>query len=184
MNQLIKKQQGSVLLISLVLMLALTTMGISTMRGALVNEKVANQTQDIHIANDSAESALRVAERALLSSTNLSPAGLYTSYGETISVPDVYDWSGATQIDNSSIDLSSSSGFDSKAYAAGGKYELPKYYIEAFGLGSGDLTRGHSTPSEYTDALKTAYYRIIARGVGLSGKNAVMLEETIIVGTQ
>ncbi|MBV1930328.1 MAG: hypothetical protein KUG71_01325 [Porticoccaceae bacterium] len=56
------KQAGAVLLLSLILLLALTAIGISTMQGTVFEEKMAGNTRDWNFAYQAGENALRDGE--------------------------------------------------------------------------------------------------------------------------
>lgn len=57
-----KTQQGAVLIFGLILLLALTLIGISSMQGSVFNEKMAGNSRDRNFAFQAAESALRDGE--------------------------------------------------------------------------------------------------------------------------
>ncbi len=56
------KQKGAVLVFGLILLLALTLIGISTMQGSVFDEKMAGNAKDKNFAFQAAESALRGGE--------------------------------------------------------------------------------------------------------------------------
>ncbi len=64
-------QKGAVLFLSLILLLALTAIGISTMQGSVFEEKMAGNTRDWNFAYQAAESALRSGELWLDDSNSL-----------------------------------------------------------------------------------------------------------------
>lgn len=57
-----KRQQGAALLVSLVLLVALSLLGISAMQGTIMQERMSVNQRDIEIAFNNAESALRGGE--------------------------------------------------------------------------------------------------------------------------
>ncbi len=61
------KQQGSVLIISLVLLLVLTILGISSMDNTIMEEKMAGNLYQSNVAFQNAEMALRFAEADIMS---------------------------------------------------------------------------------------------------------------------
>jgi type IV pilus assembly protein PilX len=63
-------QQGSVLVISLILLLVMTLLGLSAMQNSVMEEMMAGNTRDKHLAFQSAEAALRDAENRILSYTS------------------------------------------------------------------------------------------------------------------
>jgi len=62
-------QQGAVLVISLILLLILTLLGVTSMSSSNLEEKMAGNLRDKEIAFQSAEAALREAERIIESTT-------------------------------------------------------------------------------------------------------------------
>lgn len=79
----IEGQQGAVLLLSMVLMLALTVIGVSSMQGTIFDEKMAGNSRDVNLAFQAAESGLRNGELWLFDQTsapvadNTASAGVY-----------------------------------------------------------------------------------------------------------
>lgn len=61
------RQRGMVLLVALILLLLATLLGVSGMRGILLQEKMSANSYDRTLAYQSSEAALRAAERELLS---------------------------------------------------------------------------------------------------------------------
>ena len=56
-------QSGSVLVISLIIMLVLTMLGVSGMKSAVLEEKMAGNVRDTQLAFQAAEATLREAEK-------------------------------------------------------------------------------------------------------------------------
>lgn len=59
------KQQGVVLIVSLMLLVVITLLGISGMRNTTLDERMAGNMRDLQLAFYSAESALREAEQQI-----------------------------------------------------------------------------------------------------------------------
>ena len=59
-------QQGTVLVIALIMLVLLTIVGIGAMRGTLLAERMAGNTRDLHRAMHAAELGLREAEMRIL----------------------------------------------------------------------------------------------------------------------
>ena len=62
---ILRRQQGVILIVSLVMLLALTAIGINLSTGSLLQERMANNTRQSSLARLNAESALREAESRL-----------------------------------------------------------------------------------------------------------------------
>ncbi len=86
-------QAGVVLVVSLIILLLLTLIGLSAMQSTALEEKMAGNFQDKNLAFQAAESALRVAEDSLKppmvfpTFTNAGTGGFYTET-PTISLAD------------------------------------------------------------------------------------------------
>ena len=65
-NPTIKQQQGAVLVVSLIMLLVMTLIGISSMRTTVLEEKMASNYRDSNIAFQAAEAALLDAEKDIL----------------------------------------------------------------------------------------------------------------------
>lgn len=70
-TQSIQRQQGAVLILTLILLIVLTLLGVTAMRTASFEERMAYNSQDTNLAFQSAESAVREAERRINAETAL-----------------------------------------------------------------------------------------------------------------
>lgn len=59
------QQRGTVLLVAMIMLLVMTLLGINSMRGTALEERMAGNWRDQNIALQAAEAALRGAERSL-----------------------------------------------------------------------------------------------------------------------
>ena len=131
-------------------MVVLSLLVISSMRGALLEEKMSGNARDADLAFQSAEAALRAGEQVLNAATPpvFAATGAYLSVG---SRADTY-WLSTHNWTTSSI-----------AYATvpTGAAAAPRYVIEELPAVAGV---GFSKKSGVIP--ETGYYRVIARGVG------------------
>lgn len=169
---------------SIVMLAALSILGLSSMRTALTEEKISQSIQDLHIATEAAESALRHGQRQLKTAYQKKFQDGFSSTHELGSVPpNLGDWENDIyqlvisdlQVDRSSKALDS----DAKVSAW-----LPKYRLEEFFLPGNELDSGGPTSAEEKGPRSTSYFRVIARGLGLDGRNEVMLESVVIEQTR
>ncbi len=179
-----KHQKGNILFMSIVLLAALSILGLSSMRTALTEEKIAQSIQDLHIATEAAESALRHGQRQLKTAYQKAFQDGFTATHELGSVPpNLGDWENniyqlaisEMTVDRTSIALDS----DTKVAAW-----MPRYRLEEFFLPGNELDSGGSISAEEKGPRSTSYFRVIARGLGLDGKNEVMLESVVIEQTR
>lgn len=177
-----KHQQGSILLISLVLMSVLTLLGLSTMRTAFTGEKISGHIQDLHLANESAESALRRGQRSIRQKDPLAYPSLHDTTVDNLEAtsanlvepPDLKDWEVRyTVVSQAEMQI----GSNETAVTA---LPRPRYKLELFNKECPTLDTG-ATFSEEEDCNRgKRFYRIFGRGLGRSGENQVILQSLLI----
>ncbi len=164
------KQDGAALLVCLVLLVLLTLMGLTTMKSALVQERMSGGSADKTLAFEAAELALRDAERyvnASLTSTSAftegCSAGLCLPPADGSALAETVDWNGT---------LPGTYGDGTGAAALGGVARQPRYLIELLP----DMTPplGNSVGAE----LKGTPFRITALGFGKQANTRVLLQST------
>ena len=74
-NLTYKKQQGAILIVALIMLLLLTIIGLSSMRGTSLQENMTGNMRDSNLALQAAEAALRKGEQIV---RNESPSALDT----------------------------------------------------------------------------------------------------------
>lgn len=153
------RQRGAILIISLVVLLVMTIIGVTAMQGTVLEEKMAGGLRDKSIAFQAAEAALRDAENALSAAVlpTFGSNGWHTWTGG--SIWRTLDWSD----DNLTADYS---GPTLSNVAA-----VPRYIVEETLPVAGS---GGSLEAGLTQSID--YYRITARGVGGSSNAVVMLQ--------
>ena len=165
-----RRQQGAVLIVSLVFMLLLTIVSVASMKSATLQERMAGNSKDINLAFQAAEAALRDGE-SLLAQVSVGPFD--GSNGLYLSCPDPSDSKQACQ--EPDWEEANSSGW--KIVTAGTVSDVsrqPEYIIEEMVSVSG--------ASEALDSdlpvVSEGYYRITARGYGASDRSMVVLSTT------
>jgi len=169
------RQQGVVLIISLIILMVMTLIGVTTMQSTTLQERMAGNTRQRNLAFQAGEAGLRAGETLLQGATlpafgsDLDP-GLLDPWVDPTSDPalttssDVatywmaYDWTDTgSQNYGGTLDDTLSS--------------QPRYVIEHLfdkpGAGSLDATRPGAPES---------WYRVTARGVGGTGNAVVILQ--------
>ena len=170
------KQKGSVLILSLIILVILTILGVSSMNSSSLQEKMSGNFRDREVAFQAAEMALAYAENyvnSTVNSANLGNAnGLYeqgngptsrnafTGNGGTIS-----DWWTGTDSINLPTNISE-------------VRTAPRFTIEAREeVGSNDGTDINITSyGESTGGGLITSFRVTARGTGLSDNTIVILQ--------
>lgn len=164
------RQRGAVLLVCMVILLLLTLMGLTTMKSALLQERMSGGAADKALAFESAELALRDAERYVETGlTSVSPfatgcsAGLCLPPLDGSALADTIDW------DSSKAAVY---GAGTGAQALAGVAKQPRFIIELLPDMSPPL--GNSVGAE----LKGTPFRITVIGYGRQARTRAMLQTT------
>lgn len=165
------KQQGAVLVISLILLFVMTGLVVASVNSTRYEERMAGATRDMNYSFQAAESALIDAENYLASAILPPFNGANGLYQASTSGDDLYE-DGTLDWDTSG-DCVTYSGT-----AIPGLYTQPCYYIEELNVvlvggtpGGGSITIGQGAPPN-----TTAYYRVTARGLGLNENSETILQ--------
>lgn len=164
-------QTGAALAISLLILLMMTLIGVNSMRGTVLQERMASNTKDRNQAFQAAETALREAETYLQNIVTIGAfdgtAGLFS---DTQAEPDLLTYatwtSNATSIEASVVP---------------GSVSRPRYFIKQKSLITG--TEGAMNMSGYGDnkgSGDVTTFLITARGVGASQDDDGATTEVIL----
>lgn len=160
-------QRGVVLVISLLLLLVLTLIGVAATRSTTLEERMTANQRDREVAFQAAEAALRDGESALqaaapgqFNNTN----GLYDQSTMSFS-----NWTGADWSDTGTGTIVYSGTLNPAPMSA------PRYYLVQ--TTSTAAATGQSLAADQPTTGSTIY-QVIARGVGLSGNTVVVLESS------
>ena len=164
------RQRGSTLVISLMILIVMTLIGVTGIASSTLEEKMAGNTRDQALAFQAAEAALRDGEQywtdivSLAAAFNGANAGLYPADER----PDVLDedtW------DNS------------RAYsgAIDGVKQQPRYIIELLGQIQTDTDDLNIGGYGETSGLATPFVaRVTARAVGGTNNTVVILQSNVL----
>jgi type IV pilus assembly protein PilX len=158
-----------VLIIALVLLLVLTVLGVTGMRSAFLEERMTGNTQDLNIAFEASEAALRNGE-ATLRQPDLADfddtAGLYQPAAPT-SAPlwETVDWNDGHAV-REYTGLDSAPGNLARADA--------RYFIEELPR----ITSPGESLAADTAVDEAGFYRVTARATGAGSVATVMLQTT------
>ena len=170
------KQKGSVLILSIIILVVLTMLGVSSMNSSSLQEKMTGNFRDREIAFQAAEMALAYAENYVssdINTANLGNAnGLYEQ-GDGPSSRNAFTGNGGSIPDwwtgTNSIDLPTN---------ISEVRTQPRFTIEAreeVGTDSGTDINITSYGESTGGGLITSF-RVTARGTGLSDKTVVILQ--------
>jgi type IV pilus assembly protein PilX len=165
-------QSGSVLIISLIVMLVLTILGVSGMKSAVLEEKMAGNVRDTQLAFQAAEATLREAEKYIddniVSVTNFDTDGGDGLYDKSQhKLWNNIDWDSSDSIEYSSFDTN---------YSVNAP---PRFIIEHLATKQDNLdTLNLDNYGQGTGAGRVEMFLITARATGSSGNNVVLLQST------
>ncbi|EIK47084.1 hypothetical protein O59_001105 [Cellvibrio sp. BR] len=192
----IKQQTGAVLIVGLVLLLILTVIGLASIRGSDLQERMAGNMRDRNIAFQASEAALREGENILdpldfpvlpsftgsvigywpdlNKSSNYSPSLLgswpYIEGSTTVRGLRPTIWT-AAQWEANSVQLDEDT--------ISGLTEQPRYTIEKVIVTGLAASQGSGVDHESVEKLQDAeFYRITSRGLGLTADAEVILQST------
>ncbi|MDT8403753.1 pilus assembly protein [Sulfuriflexus sp.] len=165
-----RQQQGAVLIISMIILLLLTILGVTSMQGTNLEERMAGNMRDRHVAFESAEATLAEAEAfldtiAVTSAFRDNTAGLYD--GTYLDLWKTVDWADATKY-RSAANITTSHGVST----------APKYIIEYISEPS-STSESKTNLDNYGGTSAgggVALFRITVRGTGGSDNSVVFLQ--------
>lgn len=170
------RQQGVILVIGLIVLLVMTLIGLSAARSTLLEERMSGSNTDQNIAFQAAEAALRTGELTLQAPVlpNFDGTGGRYRALEYVSPGQAPYWK--------QWQASEASSWNANAIAYTGMTGAPgvlsqasaRYYIEEFPLvyGLGESLAADAAVDEL------GFYRITARGVGISGTTSAIVQST------
>lgn len=172
---LLTQQRGAVLVISMIILLILTMLGVTSMRSTSLEERMAGNARDRHIAFEAAESALIDAENFLETVATTGDFdldgtdGLYNDDASLTDIETYVDWAGGNPAKGfaTANNIGSSEGLATS----------PKYVIQFISSFGTDVDR--SNLNNYGQGIgggKTGLFRITARGTGSSNNSIVFLQ--------
>ena len=154
-------QKGSVLLVSLIMLLLLTLVAVAGMQGTILQERMTGNLRDRGLAFQAAEAALREAEDFLEGGPG---ANFNNANG-------LYEINNASRPDWDTRNTNDGSGAIEYTGNFTGVADQPKYYIEEIAT-----LQPAGTETETGVALPpVSYYRITAFGFGGSANTSVVL---------
>jgi len=167
MNYAIEKQQGVALVVSMIILISLTMLGLTAIQRTTVDLAMAGNQREIGLMFQAAEVGLVKAEDFVEASTTNADfddtsLGLYTvaASDPNYSNPDYFDgptWSASSQVAATTLDA----------------YEQPRYMIEYLGDRSQNplaaINIGGYGTQQTGDTV--SIYRSTSRGAGLTGNS-------------
>lgn len=168
------RQKGAVLIVGLIMLLLLTIIGLASIRGSELQERMAGNTRDKNLAFQAAEAGVRAGETFLAQATlpAFSGSGLYQDLNKVGSAtPTPSAWS-ASQWTTNSIKLPSGT--------LKGLTDQPRYVIEKIIVAAAAANPGSGADIESLDKMggSSEYYRVTSRGLGGTANAEVIIQST------
>lgn len=177
-NRLGHSQGGVVLLVGMVMVLLMTIVGLSAIRGTGMQEQMAGNMRDLNLAFQATEAALREGEAAIsdnLGNFDASVNGFYLNLSHPDSDPafsDMAHWGKNDWLSNRSVVAASVGDGD------GLLADTPRYVVEELSYecdsGSG-VNWGGGANSQ------SIIHRVTSRGVGGTENSVAVLQSTYIL---
>jgi type IV pilus assembly protein PilX len=167
------RQQGIVMVVSLLFLLILTIIGVTAMNSSTLEERMSGNLRDRNLAFQAAESALRAGEIALRATLVNPPTAAYgctDKYVCPLLTSDLSSgasaWNGDRAVEVTGTTLA-------------GVASSPKYIIEVI-TPVPQVKAGYllAPGSSLTAANAECYYRITARGIGGAASTTAVLQST------
>lgn len=171
-NQPVHRERGAVLIIGLIMLLLLTIIGISSIQGTDLQERMAGNSRDHNIAFQASEAAIRSAEN-YLSRASIAPYANGAGYYKDLTGP------------NSPV-LWTEQNWGAKSVALPanslkGVSEQPKYAIEQMEISISPGNYGSAVDQQSLDSMaEREVYRITARGLGSTKDSEALIQTTFI----
>jgi type IV pilus assembly protein PilX len=167
------RENGVVLIVALLIVLLAGILSLAAIRGSGLQEAMAGNMRNHNLAFQAAESALREGEN-FINNTNPLPAfnGLNGRYAERAPQNSVLLFTAANWTDPGMVVIPP---LNLEAVTT-----QPTYVIEALisDRNKEKLLAGHGTDANSPD-LGADYYRVTARGVGLTNDSVVILQSNV-----
>jgi len=162
-----QQQTGATLIVSLLILLVMTLLGVTAMQTNILEEKMSGNSKDVSLSLQAAEAALREAEAYV--ETIVSPAAAFD--GTTA-------W---LYPDGNNIDIYAAATWNTaRSYQTGditGVTTRPKYFIELYGeIGSASTDININGYGESSGTANISGFRVTARGTGGSNETVTILQ--------
>jgi len=159
-------QRGSALLVSLIILLVMTMLGVQAMSTTTLEERMSGNYRDNELAFEAAEAALRAGEAWL--DTHITPPDPTTDGSSK-----VWEYGEVKYTDDAWLKTNGITPNPAINFSSGLLASQPTYVIEEQQRLSDDEELGSNAqePRRY-------FYRVVARGVGGSANSVVVLQTT------
>lgn len=164
------RQQGATIIVGLIMVLAITIVGLSAIRGTALQEQMAGNMRDRQLAFQASESALREAELALTGGVATVPIGQTQGFIEALELPSTAFWQ---DFDANWKALATTYSEDIQHVS-----ERPRYLVEEIRYYSSGLDGSANDFASLMKAGMDVRYRVTSRSVGGSTDAQVIIQST------
>ncbi len=172
-------QSGMALVISLIMLTVMSIIAVHGMRVSMVEERIASNVQQLALAEQAAEAALRAGEANLAVGATLPLFNGTSGFYPQPALGDAPRWT--------TLDWSQPSASNSYSGFPAGWPASASYFVEQLELGisvSAKAPPGQCKKLGTCGAVEvTDFYRVVARGEAGGGQAVVVLETTYQRGT-
>lgn len=168
------KQQGMVLIVALIMLMAMTLIGVSSMTTSSLEERMAANTRDRHIAFQAAEATLREGERHV-QGNSMNPATFTTACTNGLCDCDPLNFTSGPCPEywtDTSLNVWNTGNYRTYTNAFSGTNQAGRYIIEF--VGNVCPTDSSCTPTPADPQM----FRVTAIGYGQTPNSKVMLQST------
>jgi type IV pilus assembly protein PilX len=170
-------QAGVILVVGMIVLLVMTLIGLSAARSTLLEERMSGSHTDHNVAFQAAEAALRAGEQSLCAPAlpDFNDTGgrfRAREYVDPSQPPYWKEWQGGSESSRWAGNAIAYDGFSTAPAPL--NQASARYYIEEFPLISGP---GESLAAD-TPVDELRFYRVTARGVGISETTSAILQST------
>ncbi|MFA0810495.1 pilus assembly PilX family protein [Microbulbifer epialgicus] len=166
----VNSQQGAVLMVSLIILLVLTLIGISGARGVLMGERMTSASRDAKIALEIAESMSRLGEKEIAGLKKINDFGGKNWQHDEGDGP-VNIFAAETWGNTNSVAM------DVPMLDPDGNPLQGRMYIERFGLASSDSIGDVDQSEKPGGDIETTVhvFKVVSRGVGIGGTERIVV---------
>lgn len=169
------RQNGVALIVALVMLLAMTLIGVTAMKGTMLEEKMAGNARDRNLAFQAAEAGLRDGEKDIHDNLSLiSPFHSDCTNGMCLpSSSETAVWEDSTKVHWENSTNVIAYGANTGAALLFGVAAQPVYVVERL---PAVVSSGNSLVQGFAPPNPEAWFRVTARGTGGTTTARVMLQ--------
>lgn len=171
----VQRQRGAALLVSLLLLLGLTVVGIASMRETVTQQRVINAVMEDDAAFQAAEFALRAGEQFVLDQSGTGQRLLSGQASADVYIYDKAELGIEWWLDRYSTEWDSGPAVTTYPQVSSSQRQ-PTYVIEVLGEDVGNGSPQVGNKGEDTGVVN---YRITARGFGVNENYYTVLQSTV-----